>query len=53
MDKFDRERIENAAWILFQYRDDIENMAKEMFLDRCEVEAMFKTLSYIHGVMRK
>lgn len=46
---YDRQRIENAAWVLFQYRDVIVNMAEDMRLDRYEVEAMFKTLSYVKG----
>lgn len=53
MNESDKQRIENAAWILFQYQNDIENMATEMKLDRYEVEAMFKTLSYIQGAMSK
>ena len=53
MDYFDKQRIENAAWVLFQYQDVIENMAEEMKLDRWEVEAMFRTLSYIQGNMSK
>ena len=46
---YDRQRIENAAWVLFQYRDNIVNMAEDMRLDRYEIEAMFKTLSYVKG----
>lgn len=48
-DSYDRLRIENAAWILFQYQDEIINMAEDMKLDRHEVETMFKTLSYVKG----
>lgn len=53
MEKFDKQRIENAAWTLFQYQDDIENMAKDMKLDRYEVEAMFRTLNYVRGIVSK
>jgi hypothetical protein len=53
MNEFDKQRIENAAWTLFQYQEDIENMATEMKLDRYEIEVMFKTLCYIQGTMSK
>ena len=53
MNDFDKQRIENAAWVLFQYQDVIENMATEMKLDRWEVEAMFHTLGYVQGNMSK
>lgn len=53
MNDFDKQRIENAAWVLFQYQEDIESMAVEMKLDRWEVEAMFETLSYVQGNMKK
>lgn len=47
----DKQRVENAAWILFQYQDELVNMATDMKLDEYEIEAMFRTLSYIHGNM--
>lgn len=53
MNESDKRRIENAAWTLFQYQEDIKNMATEMRLDRYEIEAMFKTLCYIQGIMSK
>ena len=53
MNEFDKQRIENAAWTLFQYQEDIKNMATEMRLDRYEIEVMFKTLCYIQGTMSK
>jgi len=53
MDNFDKHRIENAIWTLFQYQDDIENMSTEMKLDRYEVEAMFRTLYYVQGNVSK
>ena len=51
MNQLDKQRIENAAWILFQYQDDVENMASELKLDRCELESMFRTLHYVSAAV--
>lgn len=53
MTNFDMQRIENAVWTLFQYQEEIEGMAVDMKLDRCELEAMFGTLSYVRGLSEK
>lgn len=50
---FDRQRLENSIWTLFKYRDDIVNSSDEMKLDQYEVEAMFKTLSYVEGLVTR
>lgn len=47
MNKFDKQRIENAIWTLLQYQNDIRNMASEIKVDEHEIRAMFRTLLYI------
>ena len=49
INEFDKQRIENAIWTLFQYQNDIRNMASEMKLDEHEIGAMFRTLIYVEG----
>lgn len=53
MDKFDKQRIENAIWTLLQYHDEIVNSSDEMKIDRYEVESMFKTLYHVLGLCTK
>lgn len=53
MNTFDKDRIENAIWILEQYKDELINNAIEFKLDNSEVKEAFTTLSYIKGNMEK
>ena len=53
MNTFDMDRIENAIWVLEQYKDDLINNATEFKLDNSEVKEAFTTLSYIKGNMEK
>lgn len=53
MNEFDKQRIENAIWTLEQYRDEIISRSDETKLDSYEIEAMFRTLSYVRGLATK
>ena len=50
---FDKQRIENSIWVLSNYRDEIVGMSDEMKLNQYEVEAMFKTLSCVEGLVTR
>lgn len=47
----DKQRIENAVWTLFQYQQEIEELSSQIKLDKHELEAMFRVLSYVRALM--
>lgn len=53
MTEFDIQRIENAAWTLIQYQDDLIGIAADMKLEDYELKAMFKTLYHVRGLAEK
>ena len=49
MDKNDKQRIENAIWILLQYDNEIREMSTDLRIDNYEIGEMFETLHLIYG----
>ena len=48
MSEQDKQRLENAIWTIFQYQNEIKEMATEIKLDRYELASMLKTLHYVY-----
>ena len=53
MTRFDKNRIENAIWLLMQYEDELVNIANEMKLMDYEVKNTFDNLRQIRGYAEK
>lgn len=47
MNDFDKQRIENAIWILNQYEEEIREIAKEKDFDTWDCDKVFNILGEI------
>ena len=47
MDFYTYQQIGTSVYTLIQFKQDIEDLAKEINLDKDELSSMFKTLEYI------
>lgn len=53
MNNFDKQRIENAIWILNQYEEEIRQIAKEKDFDTWDCDKVFNILDEIKEKLQR
>ena len=52
MTQYDKQRIENAIWVLEQYEDEIYRIARDLEYHNWDIEKVFDVLGEVKGELK-